>query len=302
MPFTTFNSPDAQIPTAADFRTWATGIHNALAALGLVQTADTGQINLTTVAAPTSFYTSMGYEIWRFADALQATNPVFIKIEYGSGNSHAASYGLWVTVGTATDGAGGITTQASTRRQLAEASGTATGVVTHRFAGGTNRLTVMICASLLDNSAKSMMFHIERTKDAAGNDNADGIYVWHGNNAGAQVTPLTSWQVLPFTGGVMAEETAGAPVLVPAVATAVVGTDVGVFPVLPMAGKMLNPLLGLIAYKNVDIAVGSQFSVSMYGVAHNFLALGNAYLGGGSTGGRTNQRGDANVGYAVRWE
>jgi hypothetical protein len=44
------------------------GIAAQIAAMGLVQTSDTGQINWVTVARP-ALNTIAGYEIWRFNDA-----------------------------------------------------------------------------------------------------------------------------------------------------------------------------------------------------------------------------------------
>lgn len=65
------------VTTDAAFRTWGLAYNAKLAAAGLVQTADTGQIDWATVLAATAINTVQGYEIWRFDDALQATVPVF---------------------------------------------------------------------------------------------------------------------------------------------------------------------------------------------------------------------------------
>src|SRR3954452_19330861 len=93
----------------AEFRTWGSAIGPQIAAMGLVQTADTGQINWATVLRP-GLNTSAGYEIWRFADALQATKPVFIRIEYGIA-AVTDRMRIIARVGTATDGAGTLTGQ-----------------------------------------------------------------------------------------------------------------------------------------------------------------------------------------------
>lgn len=101
----------AQLTTDAIFRTWGKGLSDAIQAVGLVKTADTGQINWLTVSAPTTNQIR-GYEIFRFNDALQATSPIFIKISYGSG-----IYGVGPTncphikteVGKGSDGSGNLT-------------------------------------------------------------------------------------------------------------------------------------------------------------------------------------------------
>jgi hypothetical protein len=123
--------------TDADFRAWGADYKTHLAAIGCVQTADTGQINWATATRPTTpVNTAAGYEIWRFNDALQATAPIFFKLEYGTGGSTNAAVGsqapgMWLTVGTGSDGAGNITGVVSVRRQLhTTSSGTSTTITT----------------------------------------------------------------------------------------------------------------------------------------------------------------------------
>lgn len=91
--------------TDADFRTWGAQFSAALLAVGLTHTADTGQIDWTTVLNPASG--SAGYEIWRFNDTLQATKPIFIRFDFGSQSAGVPA--IWVQIGTATDGAGNFT-------------------------------------------------------------------------------------------------------------------------------------------------------------------------------------------------
>lgn len=91
----------------ATFRAWAQGVHAQLLACGLVVTADTGQADLTTITAPVGGTGFPGYKMYRFDDAMQATKPIFIKVEFGAG-SVAARLALAMTVGTLTNGAGGF--------------------------------------------------------------------------------------------------------------------------------------------------------------------------------------------------
>jgi hypothetical protein len=89
------------------FREWGSEINTALTTIGLVQTADTGQINWTTVtrAAASS---DAGYEIWYMNDSLHSTKPIYIKLIYGSAGTTSRGR-LKVEVGTGSDGAGNIT-------------------------------------------------------------------------------------------------------------------------------------------------------------------------------------------------
>lgn len=96
-------------PTAsgdAAFRKWVQGIHDSMIAAGLVQTSDTGQFNLTTGAVPTAANTNV-YLIYRFNDSAQATKPVFVKVEPGTGST-TGRISLFLTVGSGSNGSGTI--------------------------------------------------------------------------------------------------------------------------------------------------------------------------------------------------
>lgn len=88
--------------------------HDALLSIGLVQTADTGQLNLST-ASPAYVNTVnylYGYTIYRWSDPLQATNPIYIRVGWKNGN--ASTGGLYpffmlISTGSGTDGAGNLT-------------------------------------------------------------------------------------------------------------------------------------------------------------------------------------------------
>ena len=102
----------------AGFRAWGSAISAGLAAVGLVKVPVTGTVNWAT-AVRGATVASWGFEIWRFDDALQATHPVFIKVEYGAGNSSTVGQSvpqLWVTIGKGSDGAGGIVNILAPRR------------------------------------------------------------------------------------------------------------------------------------------------------------------------------------------
>jgi hypothetical protein len=103
--------------TDADFRAWGLEFSNALRACGLAVTTDTGQINWTTVLHPTVANTAAGYEVYKFTDALQATYPIFVKVEYGTGPL-VAQPDIWITIGTATNGAGTLSGSLMARTAL----------------------------------------------------------------------------------------------------------------------------------------------------------------------------------------
>lgn len=158
--------------TDAEFRAFCQAVHDAITALGLVNTADTGQINLSTVTAPAGTFTFQGYKIYRFDDALQATKPVFIKVEFGSASNLQTRPALRFNVATATNGAGTLTTNTTGTMTMNMTSGSSASQVSHQ-SGGPNRLTFGLHTG--DTGNHGQLFNVERTKDADGADNGNGV-------------------------------------------------------------------------------------------------------------------------------
>lgn len=93
-----------------NFQTWVNNLYNALVTqCGLTQTADTGQMAVPcTTNAPSAGSQSAGYYVFRFNDALQATLPIFFKLEFGAATN--ANYpAMAITPGTGSNGTGTIT-------------------------------------------------------------------------------------------------------------------------------------------------------------------------------------------------
>lgn len=93
--------------TDAAFRTWGSELNTKFASVGLVQTADTGQINWTT-ATRAGTNADAGFEIWR----LSSSN-LYFRINYGTGSSTATPR-LSLQVGQGSNGSGTLTGQTST--------------------------------------------------------------------------------------------------------------------------------------------------------------------------------------------
>lgn len=169
----------ASVATDAGFRNWVAALDTALTTVGLVHTADTGQLNPATATAAATVNTAAGYIIYRFDDTLQASKPLFLKVEYGSaGHTTAASSapGMWLTLGTGSDGAGNITGVLMTRRQIGRA-GTSTSVT------GTTTASNGV---------------------ASGGEGWVSLFPWLGNPStgmGAQATPLPYFHIERTNGG-----------------------------------------------------------------------------------------------------
>lgn len=262
--------------TAALFRAWTKLVSDTLIDLGWIRTADTGQIDFATVAAPGAANTAMGYEIWRMNDSLQATSPVFMKIEYGSGAS-APIPSIWLTVGIGSNGTGGITGYQTTRNQRAMASAPDSATfVNSIFSGNTSRFTMYLGFDT-SNANQTILVNIERTKDSAGNETAEGfIVVSHGNISSATAM---SMQFISQTAGLGLLETGASTYrCVTPSSGGSSGSEVAVFPIFPSKGILLNPLIGLIAYFAPTIAAGSTPQFNYYGALRTYIPIGTRYV------------------------
>jgi hypothetical protein len=110
----------------AAFRTWGLELNTKFSAVGMVQTADTGQINWTTVTRAAVINTAAGYEIWKLS-----SGNLYFKIEYGTGNTQPTIPSLWITTGTGSNGSGTLTGQLSTRTQVGKTATAITSTSTN---------------------------------------------------------------------------------------------------------------------------------------------------------------------------
>jgi len=95
--------------TNTDFRLILSKWKEALDGCGLVQTADTGQLDPATATYPGVANTEAGYWIYRFNDSQQSVDPIFFRLGIGRGTGHAGTTYIRLTVGQGSNGAGTIT-------------------------------------------------------------------------------------------------------------------------------------------------------------------------------------------------
>ena len=256
--------------TDNNFKGWAQEISVQLAAFGWVKTSDTGQIDWNTVSRPTAANNAVGYEIWRMDDALQSTAPVFLKIEYGSGASSATQPGIWLQLGTATNGAGTLGGTTTTRAQLSS-NGNSNIAQVMKFSGAPNRFCCAL-APEFNNAASMIAFGIERLHNDAGADVDTGVALF-----GIANTATKFQAVMPKAGLGAApaqENVLGA--ITPQSASSVRGTRFGLYPVFPFLGEMLNPLRNAVVYFNNEITAGLNITATHYGAAQVFYPVGGA--------------------------
>lgn len=252
----------------SDFRSWIDFIGANLELGGVIKTTDTGQINRATVLKPAAASTSQGYEIRRFSDTLQATKPVFMKIEYGS-TSAATVPGLWITLGTGSDGAGNITGTFLARTQILTGAGAGSASVPARISVDTGRFNFGFNYLTNAGSAAVMLVSIERTKNAALADEGTGLLTaFPTSNAVAGFT----YRVLPFTGTAPTPELTGGAVH-PGTDTTLAGADVGIYPPNPTYfGYRVYPGLNFFCYRTSEILADSVVTIDVDGTNHDYVA------------------------------
>jgi hypothetical protein len=277
----------------AGFRTWGLELSTALSAVGLVQTADTGQINWTTVTRPGT-NTAAGYEVYRFDDDLQGTAPIYFKLEYGTAST-ATIPQLWFTVGTGSDGAGSITGSVVARTICALTPSVPSAAVPYPsyicYVGGHLSVCCKTGAGASGNNS-GMFFHIGRTTDDAGSDTADGLVAYYkvaGNTYHAQQCRL-------FASGSTTTLAAGTFCLVPGLMTAsMVGSDIQVFKNYS-AFPLVRTNIGVVTTITAEVPVGNTISVAAVGsTPRTYISIGQAGHGCGVTN-------SSNYCAAILWE
>lgn len=93
----------------ANFKAWAQGLHDAMLAVGFVQTSDTGQIDFNAITVMPAVNTNVGYAIYELNDSLSGTQPIYVKIEFKTWIATNAKAMPTTQVGRGTDGAGTLT-------------------------------------------------------------------------------------------------------------------------------------------------------------------------------------------------
>lgn len=270
----------AFLSSDADFQTWYLGIHAQLTACGLVQTSDTGQMGAT-VAKPTVVTTAAGFRMYRFSDTLQSTFPVLLKVEFGVAGA-VDRPSLWLTVGTASNGAGTLTgVQVSTRRQSLASLSMASGATLQSYCSGDGGRVMLFTNANPSSSSYGIGLMVDRLRDGSGAAQGDGVSIIN-SGSGA-----TSWnqQFIEQGQSVNVAGSPFAPSLTNSNVRSSVGTNVALAPVFGTGGGKLLWTPHLSGHTN-DFTGISTITVTHLGASRTFLVLDTA---ADSFGGGTNQ-------------
>lgn len=273
--------------TDGEFRTWVQDLIDCLLAIGMQQTADTGQIDTSTVLAPTAVNQVRGYAMFTPDDGL---TDWYLKVEFGSGANGAASPRLWMTWGWATDGAGTFTGLQISERFSMQLTGTNAGTSSAicRFCKSGSAITMwtnitnLVSPSALSRSV-GIMFDRSREWDTgvATTDSVTGFITF--DAAGGYLTSPTLvsgnnvQHTVPASGGVgiPAPGSVGNALVFSRLYTTGSWSrrpSMGVAPICGWDGGPTASVVSGLIYIPPDAAKGTIFAASMYGTARTYVA------------------------------
>lgn len=278
----TTNLTQSATITDAEFRLICQFIGNLLESSGVLLVADSGDMDNTTVTWPGSNGTAGGYEIRRFSDALQATAPIYIKIEYGRGGA-AGQFAMWFTFGTGSNGAGTITGEKLARTAQLTLN-TATATKAAWISAATNRF----CFALGVDATTGGFISVERTLDTSKAVTNAGILFARKTSSAAVMTH----QFINYQGTNPAESTTGGCNPPSAQTTGLHGGgNVATYPCFFFGiGETLVPPANFQGAFTTDFTASNQYTVSVLGSNQNMVCLpaGGAWgLPRGVSGGAT---------------
>lgn len=271
--------------TTASFRAWGSTVSAQIGAM-LTRVPQTGDIDWLTATVPVADAYA-GSEVYRFNDTLQATAPLFLKVEYGTGGGSTAS-ALRVTVGKSADGAGviGGVLFAATRVMGFATASTATNCY---ISGGGSWFALSLAP--VDANAGGL-FYIERSVNSGGAPIGDALLVgWQPQQTTGQNHRFIDYveaTVESVTGGIIAM-----PLSLASDRSIANGTTAPVFP-----AACISPV-GV--YWRPRVILGTARQNAGLGEIINGLLDGNSYLSLGVGSQRSDQRGGAFATSMIRW-
>jgi hypothetical protein len=261
--------------TDAGFRAWVAAFIAAMTVSGgMVQTADSGQINTSTVTRPLAINTFQGYAVFRSNDAAGSLVNFYIRADFGSGASSAGLPAIKFSFGWGTDGAGNInstnkiTGSSSSTVSAASASTTA---MQSNFSVGPGWVAINIFDAVSGTSF--MKISIERTRDKNGSEQNEIAYWCYGSNNGFQ-------GVLPQTGVIPTQITVNAQYGVCTIDSSVAqydGSNYGVGTYRPIKGGFCMDSANLFFGNSTHFSAPQmQYIFNVYGSNHTYIAGSNA--------------------------
>lgn len=247
------------------FANIAQWVSNSLKAVGLIRVASSRPAvagggnqaaDYTGVANPVATSTALEWEIWRFADALHATSPIYFRIYWRTG-SGTSTIVLAVKVGTGFDGVSDVNGNVYAEQQLISTTGAAgsTAYQCHVI-GDTNRVIIALWMGQdAAGTTPYICFGLERLHNSDGTDNDEGAFVF--TQYGSSTTTHNN-QVIsrPSFGGNGNLETKLGNALMPRNQQTMFGFEAAIGAIYPMRGRALYPSRNFVVVGKADLGAG----------------------------------------------
>ena len=255
--------------TLANFKSWGQAMSTFIASQW-TQTADTGQINWSTVTLPAAGAIG-GFEVYRPNDAL---TPIYLRIDYGRATSSSAAW-FEVTIGTGTNGAGTLTGNVSSihlggQNNSNNASGGTSATWECDFSGSGSRLGLLLGRTAGSQVAQG--FFVERSLDNTGAYTSTYMTLvtvgnFSGTNCTYQSTVLLSGTPVNANGGALTN-----PVVIADISTSCSANGgISISPVFPSFGNFGNPMTCVASARGADIVDGTTFTSVLYGSTFTYM-------------------------------
>lgn len=288
----TFNGPTFDtVPHAAEC---INGVRALFDAVGLIQTADTGQLGDPYLIPGLTLSTMIGYEVRTWDDGV---SPLYMRWEYWVGTAAGSSY-FKVNVGTGTDGAGNITGLLFGPLNTSGNVSTYSPLFENFISRSGTALTIAIQGAL----NYYHFLHIDRQRNqSTGAPIPDSYcFAYSTTNQGSSVkyiTPSLGWNVTVDMGGSNVKNPSH-----PLGPTLTSGTAMGLeqakYDLVPLFGYYKEGLFiqpGIMTYSVYDIipSARQEFDVVLFGQTRHYKAISTKLFASNST---------ASWGWAMLWE
>lgn len=276
----------SDITTDARFRANAQFIEDTIVTTGQwLLSTESGDTAPASLVHPTAVNIKKGFRVYKTNDGL---TQIYMRVDYGSSTATSGNgLGLWITLGTGSDGAGTITGKifdggAFTNATVASANvsaGGVTGAVNSYGSADTGRLQLGLFIS--STVANIIAFSLERTKDSSGADTSDGILLACTTGGVSSI-----WGISPISScmdasayRVVAGGTQPTPewglsyTLTRLDPSETFGGDIGLGMLQYFKGQSVQPGVGVATVKQSDVSAGGSFSASLYGSSRTYQHL-----------------------------
>jgi hypothetical protein len=277
--------------TLANFKNWAKAISDFFITAGWTRTADTGQVNWSTIAS----VPAGGAFVYEILQTNDGATTYYLKVEYGTNATGSNNPEMRFTAGTSTTGTGnvsGLTTGVFLANLDPGGNGDGASTFNCYFSGDAGRMCIMMWRDVTD-AQNPWAMAVQRSINASGTyTNSYFTLAVVAYNYGSQNSDVYQQSVVFGVGSGPQRQTmlkGGLNVLGGAFTSEIFNGSTAVSPVYPEVGIFDNPMDALMVGSNSDFTEGQIVTIPAgnmpYGTAHTYVcSQRTAFLSCGPAG------------------